>query len=313
VRERLFAARAKRPRPHLDDKILTAWNGLMIAAFSRTARALVGLRADGRGAAAPFLEAARRAASFVKGRMWHAESGTLLRRCRRGQADIAGYAEDYAYLIAGLLDLFQADADAAWLEWAIVLQRRQDELFWDEGAGGWFSTTGQDASVLVRLKEDYDGAEPTASSVSVMNLLILSQLVPDDAWSNRIDRTLRHFGTRLEQMGRGVPMMAAALSTYLAGPQQVVLVEPDVSGGGPRPAAGDAGALARAIAARYMPFTLALRVNPTEQHALAGRLPFLAAMSPMDGATAAYVCRHFTCRQPVTTVEALAQELETAR
>src|SRR5207247_7597330 len=101
----------------------------------------------------------------------------------------------------------------------VDLQRRQDELFWDEEAGGWFSTTGRDPSVLVRLKEDYDGAEPTASSVSVLNLLVLSHLVHDAAWTDRIERTLRLFGTRLEQSGRAVPAMEAGLSTHHAGPR----------------------------------------------------------------------------------------------
>ena len=91
------------------------------------------------------------------------------------------YAEDYAYLIFGLLELFQADGDPAWLEWAVTLQRRQDELFWDDQDGGWFSTTGRDPSVLLRMKEDYDGAEPTASSISVMNLLVLSHLIDESA------------------------------------------------------------------------------------------------------------------------------------
>src|SRR5437660_256910 len=127
---------------------------------------------------------------------------TLLRRYRDGHAEIEAYAEDYAFLIFGLLELFQTDADPAWLEWAIALQRRQDELFWDEADAGWFSTTGQDASVLLRMKEDYDGAEPTASSVSVLNLIALSHLIDDPGWTERIDRTLKYFGERLKQIGR---------------------------------------------------------------------------------------------------------------
>ena len=101
---------------------------------------------------------------------------TLLRRYRQGDASVDGYAEDYAYLIFGLLELFQAGGDPEWLEWALQLQERQDALFWDEVDGGWFSTTGKDPSVLLRLKEDYDGAEPAASSVSVLNLLTLAHL-----------------------------------------------------------------------------------------------------------------------------------------
>jgi uncharacterized protein YyaL (SSP411 family) len=230
--------------------------------------------------------------------MWNARSGILLRRYREGHAEIDGYAEDYAYMIYGLLELFQSDPQPMWLEWAIALQRRQDELFWDEQAGGWFSTTGKDPSVLLRMKEDYDGAEPTASSVSVLNLLVLSHLVTDAPWADRIERTLRLFATRLEQMGRGVPMMAAALSTSLAGIQQIVLAE------------GEGGdALDRFVSMHYLPIAIKLRITPDAQRALAASLPFLASMQPLAGVTAAYVCRDFTCRQPVTTVDALEQEL----
>ena len=300
TRLQMFKERLGRPRPLRDDKILAAWNGLMIAAFARMARVLRGLGADGRTAGEPYLDAARRAAAFVREHMWNAKSGALLRRYREGHAEIDGYAEDYAYLIHGLLELFQADPQPMWLEWAIALQRRQDELFWDAQAGGWFSTTGTDASVLLRMKEDYDGAEPTASSVSVLNLLMLSHLVTDAQWSDRIERTLRLFATRLEQMGRGVPMMAAALSTHIAGVQQIVIAE------------GEGGdALDRAVAMRYLPFAIELRVTPEVQRALASSLPFIAAMQPVAGVTAAYVCRDFTCRQPVTTVDALEQELGT--
>jgi uncharacterized protein YyaL (SSP411 family) len=300
TRIKMFKVRLDRPRPYRDDKILTAWNGLAIAAFARMSRVFRGMGGDGRTVGAPYLEAARRAAAFIREQMWNARSGVLLRRYRDGHAEIEGYAEDYAYLIAGLLELFQADPAPMWLEWAIALQRRQDELFWDEAAGGWFSTTGKDPHVLLRMKEDYDGAEPTASSVSVFNLLALSHLVSDPHWQDRIERTLRLFGTRLEQMGRGVPMMAAALSVYTAGLQQIVIVE----------GRGD-DSLDRAVALNYLPFSIQLRVSDEGQRALAGSLPFLEAMRPVDGVTAAYVCRDFTCRQPVTTVDALERELET--
>ena len=302
ARLEMFDARLARPRPHRDDKILTAWNGLMIGAFARMARVLRGFGGEGRAAGEPYLDSARRAAAFIRERMWNASTGALLRRYRDGAAEIDGYAEDYAYLINGLLELFQADPQPMWFEWAIALQRTQDALFWDEQSGGWFSTTGRDPSVLLRMKEDYDGAEPTASSVSVTNLLVLSHLVSDAKWEERIERTLRLFGTRLEQMGRGVPMMGAALSTYIAGVQQIVLVE-DVAGGD--------DSLDRTLAFAYLPFAIQLRVAGASQRALAGSLPFLAAMQPVDGRTTAYVCRNFTCRQPVTSVDALQQELAT--
>ncbi|HEX7941345.1 MAG TPA: thioredoxin domain-containing protein, partial [Gemmatimonadaceae bacterium] len=190
----MFQARLQRPRPHLDDKILTAWNGLMIAAFARAARVVRALAHDGRQMGAPYLEAARRTARFIRSSLWNDETGRLLRRYRDGHAEIDGYAEDYAYLIFGLLELFQADPDPEWLEWAVTLQRTQDALFWDEDSGGWFSTTGQDPTVLLRMKEDYDGAEPAASSVAVGNLLRLVHLAPDATAAERIERTLARGG-----------------------------------------------------------------------------------------------------------------------
>jgi uncharacterized protein YyaL (SSP411 family) len=298
----LVAARATRPRPHLDDKVLTAWNGLMIAAFARGARCRKMSSID---TASADLESARRAASFIRERMWNPATGVLLRRYRDGSAEIEAYAEDYAYLIFGLIELFQADPDPSWLVWAIELQRKQDELFWDDRSGGWFSTTGRDSSVLLRMKEDYDGAEPTASSVSVLNLLMLSHLVKNDenddsgthAWPARIDRTLRLFGSRLEQMGRAVPMMAGALSTRIAGVEQIVIV-------------GDGrDALERAVAQRYLPFAIVLSLEPERQRRLAELLPFVAAMRPVDGKAAAYVCRDFACRAPVNQVHALEETL----
>jgi uncharacterized protein YyaL (SSP411 family) len=296
ARRRMFEARGGRPHPYLDDKVLTAWNGLMIAAFARAARLV---RAGGQDDA-EYLDAARRAAAFIRDRMWNARTATLLRRYRRGEASIEAYAEDYAYLIFGLLELFQADSDPAWLEWAEVLQRRQDDLFWDDAAGGWFSTTGRDSSVLLRMKEDYDGAEPTASSISVLNLLVLSHLIEDAGWADRIERTFKYFASRLEQMGRGVPMMAAALSTYLAGVRQVVVVGDD---------AGSSD-LSRSVARQFLPFALSLNVPAVHQQGLAAKLPFVSSMRPVDGSPAAYVCRDFTCRAPVTTVVDLERELQ---
>jgi uncharacterized protein YyaL (SSP411 family) len=298
ARVAMFKARLERPRPHLDDKVLTAWNGWMIAAFARAARVVRAVRPERPAAASAYLDAARRAAAFVRDRMWDARRGTLLRRYRDGHAEIEGYAEDYACLVLGLIELFQADPDPSWLQWAIALQRRQDEQFWDESEGGWFSTTGRDPTVLVRMKEDYDGAEPTASSVSVINLLALSHLVEEGGWADRIERTFRLFGARLEQIGRAVPMMAAALSVWHAGVEQVMIV-------------GDAGAdaLERAVLTGYHPFAIVLRVPGAAQGALAAVLPWAAAMAPINGQAAAYVCRQFACRQPVTSPEALEEEL----
>jgi hypothetical protein len=295
ARLRMFQHQIGRPRPHLDDKVLTAWNGLMIAAFARAARAVRGLSADGGRAAQPYFEAAARAARFIRRSMWREDTATLLRRYRDGHADIDAYAEDYAFLVFGLIELFETDPDPDWLSWAIALQRKQDELFWDDRDGGWFSTTGRDPTVLLRMKEDYDGAEPTASSVSVWNLLKLSHLIEDQAWNERIERTLRLFAPRLEQTGRAVPMMAAALSTYLAGVQQVVLIAAD----------GDSSDLETAVVSRYLPFAMTLTLTAERQVELSRLVPLLSAMRAVDGRSAVYLCRNFTCLPPVTTLAEL--------
>ena len=299
ARMRMFQARNTRPRPHRDDKVLTAWNGLMIGAFARAAKVLRALVEDGRKAGTPFLDSAKRAATFVRETLWDADRKVLLRRYRDGKAEIDGYAEDYAYLIFGLLELFQADPDAQWLSWAIELQERQDALFWDEQGGGWFSTTGQDPHVLLRMKEEYDGAEPSASSISVLNLHVLSHLQHRPEWNDRLERTLKAFAPRLEQFGRAVPMMAAAYAGYSVGMPQVVVV-----GDGPM-----ADALFDVAAGGYRPFTLALAIDEAKRAALEPLAPFLAAMRPVDGKAAAYVCQNFACQAPITEIGALARLL----
>jgi uncharacterized protein len=291
AREIMREVRSRRPRPHLDDKVLTAWNGLMIAAFARAARMLPD--------SDRYLVPARRAAEFLRSHMW--DSRTLLRRYRNGDAAIPGYAEDYAYLIFGLLELFQADGDPRDLEWALALQRRQDELFWDPAEGGWFSTTGEDPTVLLRLKEDYDGAEPAPSSVSVLNLLTLSHLTNDPDMQDKITSTLGGFGARLAQVGRAVPMMLSALSTYHAGAIQVVL-----AGSRERE---DMQTLLDLVRSQYRPTALILPVDPARHEALARILPWMASMGMRDGKATAYVCRNFTCQAPTSDPAVLQSAL----
>jgi uncharacterized protein len=299
----LFEARLRRPRPHLDDKVLTAWNGLMIAAFARAARVL---RAPALGGSAEtgarHLAAAQRAARFLRETMWDAERQVLLRRYRDGDAAIDGYAEDYACTIFGLLELFQADGDPGWLEWAAALQLRQDALFWDSADGGWFSTTGADPTVLMRLKEDYDGAEPAASSVAVLNLLTLAHLTANAEAEEKIRRTLALFAGRLREYGRMVPLMSAALAAYHTGLAQIVLVA--------QGDASDAAPLLDTLATTYRPFSIVVPVHAeSTQRQVAHLLPFIAAMTSIDGSATAYVCRNFTCEQPVTDAAGLAERL----
>jgi hypothetical protein len=293
----LYRARSSRPRPHLDDKVLTGWNGLMIGAFARAARVLAGGDALGQPTAEDpgrrHLESARRAADFVRRTMWSTERGVLLRRYRNGDAAIEAYAEDYAFLVFGVLELFQADGNPDWLNWALELQRAQDRLFWDAQEGGWFSTTGHDPSVLVRMKEEYDGAEPSASGVGVSNLLTLAHLTADPAHEARARQVFAGFGTRLTTLGRALPFMASALSTAYANPEQIVVVgDPDQD---------QTAALWRAANARYRPFAVVFPVSPgPSRDALAVHVPWVRDMMPKDGAPAAYVCRNFACEAPTS-------------
>ncbi len=291
----LFDVRNDRPRPQLDDKVLTAWNGLMIGAFARASRVLPAgeaLGVDGGDPGAPHLERAVRAATFIRQTMWDGATRRLLRRYRAGDAAIEGYAEDFAFLIFGVLEVFQATGGAQWLAWARELQARQDELFWDAEGGGWFSTTGADPSVLLRMKEDYDGAEPSPTAVSALNVWTLAHLTGEPAYGARAAEAIASFGGRLEDQGRAVPFMAAVLSATEAGGEQIVIV-------GRRDAA-DTRALWKAAHKQFRPFAVVMLADPSEQAALAVHMPWVAEMKMIDDMATAYVCRAFACDAPST-------------
>jgi hypothetical protein len=298
ARETLLRARADRPRPHLDDKIITAWNGLMIAAMARAARVLVD-SPDRR----TWRDAAVRAAELVQRLLWQPDRGRLRRRYRDGEAAIDGFCEDYACLAWGLIELFQATGDGRWLAWAADLTAVQGELFFDETDGGWFSTTGDDPTVLLRLKEDYDGAEPAAGSVTVRNLIVLGQLLADGSLHDRAGRTLERYGPQIGQVVRVMPLMASNVALFRARRSEIVIVGP----------AGreDTVALERAVASRYLPFAVIVPLDPSRREGL-DRLPWLASMTMREDRATAYVCQDFSCQQPVTTADALERQLELA-
>jgi len=297
VRQVLFDARARRPRPHLDDKVITAWNGLMIAAFARAARVLQASPRRGE-----WLTAATSAAEAVRRHLWRETDRRLLRRLRGGEAAIEAFCEDYACLTWGLIELFQATGEGRWLSWTLELVAVQTELFFDERDGGWFSTTGADPSVLLRMKEDYDGAEPAAASVTVQNLLALGHLVADSALTSLAQRTLERYGPQIGQVVRVMPLMVANVATWNARRAQVVIV-------GPRDDEATR-ALWAEVAGRYLPFAVVLPVDPGTDPDLMTRLPWVGVMRPMNGAPAAYVCQDFTCREPVTDPAALGRVLD---
>jgi len=281
-RAKLFGVRAKRPRPHLDDKIITAWNGLMISAFARAAQVLD---------EPAYLASGQAAAKFLHANMWR--DGALRRSYREGVSEVAGFAEDYAFLIAGLLDLYEADFDTAHLAWALELQAKMDALFFDAEHGGYFSTSGADKTVLVRMREDYDGAEPSPGSIATLNLLRLAQLTNDDTLRQRAERTLSAASQQLAQLPSAAPQMLCALDASLAKPRQIVIA-------GKRDAA-DTKALLREVHARLLPNKLVLLADGAEGQAWLGqKLEFIRTAAPIDGKAAAYVCENFVCQLPTS-------------
>ncbi len=291
ARRRLFEARRERPRPGLDDKVIVAWNGLTIGAFSRASRVI----------GAEWLAAAQQAATFIREKLWDPANGRLLRRYRNGEAAVEAFAGDFACLVFGLLELFQADGDAAWLEWAIALQRRQDELFWDQAHGGWFNTTGRDPSVLLRFKEESDGAEPAASSVSAWNLLGLSRLTGEGKWSARAEHAIAAFSHELERAPTSMPMMLAAASSALASTEEIVVVG--------EPGGDDTAKMLAALASRYLPFAVVVPLSSGRQAEASRFMPFVQAMTKREGRATAYVCRNFACNQPTTDADEMMRQL----
>ncbi len=301
--ERLKRARAGRPRPLLDDKIVTANNGLMISALAKAAQVLgAGAGEKASEERGQFLLAGVRAAEFVERELWDAARGVLFRCWREGRGVNEGFAEDYAYFIQGLLDLYEASFTLRWLSWADVLQEKMDELFWDEVRGGYFNSAAGDASIVLRLKEDYDGAEPAPSSVAAMNLLRLATMLHDDARRGRGVRCIEAFRAQWVGTPQGMPQMVCALELALEAPRHVVVV-------------GDSGAadflaLAAVVHEGLGPRRALVAVtNETERGWWAERAPWMAEMRPINGRATVYVCEEYLCRPPVSTAPELRRLL----
>ncbi len=272
TKRRLFEKREQRPRPYRDDKILTAWNGMMIRAFARAGVVLDDSR---------YLAAARQAADFLKTKLM--PEGVLLRRYREGEAAVPAFLDDYAAFIEALLELYQCTFEPADLALAVQLAARQSELFEDHEQGGFFSTS-QDASDLVlRMKEDYDGAEPGANAITAQNLLLLARFTGEEKYAESARRIFRAFASRINEAPFAVPQMLAAYQLSLSPPQEVRF-----SGD---PHSSEARPLLRAYFEKFLPhFTIA---------------PSGPASSP-----SVMVCRDLICQLPTGDVEQFRQLLQ---
>jgi uncharacterized protein YyaL (SSP411 family) len=293
-REKLFSIRARRPRPHLDDKIIAAWNGLMISAYARGAQVLDEPR---------YLGIATRAAKFLTTNLYDEKNKLLYRNYRGARSNIEGFADDYAFMIQGLLDLYEASFDVEWLKFAVELQETQDRLFFDEKSGGYFSTSGEDKSVFLRVKDDNDGAEPAASSVAALNLFRLAQFRDDKQRSERARKTIDAFATTLSHFPSAIPQMLVALDAALSKPRQIVIAG--------KKDAPETKALLRQVNGYFLPKTVLVLADGAEgQKYLGEKNDAIHAMSPINGKSAAYVCENFTCKAPVTDPAELAELLK---
>jgi uncharacterized protein YyaL (SSP411 family) len=292
-RKLLFDARAKRPRPHLDDKIVTAWNGLMISAFARASQVF-----NDPG----YLEAASKAADFLKQKLYRAETNTLLRSYRQGASDVNGFASDYAFVVQGLLDLYEASFDVDRIEWAIKLQQRQDELFRDTKAGGYFMTSGSDANVLLRMKEVDDTAEPSANSITALNLLRIGYMLDQNDTRQRAEEALKGFAKQLEAAPSSMPQMVVALSWLRSKAKQVVIAGK----------ADDAAtqAMLREVHRHFVPQeVLILADDGIGQKFFGDRVEFMKSITKIDNQPTAYVCENFVCQLPTTDLKTVANLL----
>ncbi len=294
ARQKLFQVRARRPRPHLDDKVITSWNGLMITALARGYQVLNEPR---------YLRAAEQSAGFITSRLYDSKQKVLLRRYRKGSAGLEAHLDDYAFLVQGLLDLYEASFSIKWLIYATALTDKQAELFGDPRGGGFYDTSGDDRTVLLRLKEDYEGAKPTGNSVAALNLLRLAQMTDNERWYRKGVETIVTFSGLLNKYPTTMPQMLVALDFQLHNLKQVIIAG--------KPNSEDTMKMLKRVHDRFLPKKVILLADGGEgQEYLSKYLPFIASMRMRDGIATAYVCENYTCKLPTTDVSVMVGLLE---
>jgi hypothetical protein len=287
ARSKLLAVRAGRVRPLRDDKVLTDWNGLMIAALANAGQVLDEPR---------YRQAAEKAAEFVLKNLEH--DGRLLHRWREGEAAHAATLADYAFLVHGLLDLYEATLDLHWLTTARDLNGQMVARFADP-AGGFFDTDGSDPTLLVRNKDGYDGAIPTGNALACLNLLRLAEYFGDDALRQAGEGTLRAFHAPLTEAPRATPQLLQALAFHRATPKEIVIA-------GPRDDPRHRELLA-VVRGSFLPHKVVAVTDGDD--AVAQAIPWATGRVAIDGAPTAYVCENYTCQLPVRDAASLRRQL----
>jgi uncharacterized protein len=287
-RRQLLAARDQRPRPLRDDKVLTAWNGLMIGAMARASRVL---REN------LYLEAAEKAVACILSKLWDGE--TLHRRLRDGDVAVRGVLEDYSFLIHGLIELYQASGKWEYLVESQRLALRMLELFGDRSTGGLFDVDGMDKTILVRMKSRYDGAEPAGNSMAAFVLVRLSRLFHDQSLASRAEAILGDFEASLRTQPLAIPLLANVRDMLRQPPEHVVIAG--------RPDDGAFMAMGSIAHEHYHPDRVIVMLDSSKP--LPEGSPW-GAMVSLENKSTAYVCRNYACQLPVTDLPALERLLK---
>ena len=291
VRRQLFEARLRRVPPLKDDKILTDWNGMMIAALALGSRVL---------AKSAYAEAAGQAVAFVFKSLVGGD-GRLRHRFRDGETDIAPSANDYAFLVMGLIELYRTNFDTQYLEQGIGLQHQMDDTFWDATNGGYYLTAAQDRDLPVRPKELYDGAVPSANSVALNNLLLLGRLTGDARWEERANQLVQAFAAT-------VAKQPAAFTHFLSGVDLALNPGREVVVTGNRDAS-DTQAMLNALRSLYAPNLVVHLKSGGNARQLAQMAGFTAGLQPEGNQATAHICKNFACQNAQTDVTKVLEAL----
>ncbi len=289
-REALYRERAEREWPGRDEKVLTSWNAMMLQAYA-VAASVIGRGED--------LEAAVRNAEFLLREL--RPEGRLKRTWRDGVAKIDAFLEDHALLADALLSLYEATFDPRWVEVARELGDEILERFWDEEAGTFYDTAEGDAELVVRPRDVDDNATPSGNSATTLMLLRLAVFTGEPRYERVAGRVLRSMGGLLERAPLAFGHLLAALDFHLATPEEVAIAGDA--------AEADTRALLDVVRERYRPNTIVALRSPDQGPDAEEVIPLLEGRTPVDGRAAAYVCRRFTCRRPVTEPAALREDL----
>jgi uncharacterized protein YyaL (SSP411 family) len=283
IRSKLLAARNARPRPELDDKVLTDWNGLMIAALAKAAQVLD---------MPEYGTAAIDAAQFILHNL-RSQEGKLMHRWRNGTAGLTATAADYAFMTWGLLELYGWDFDPKWLEHALGLTDDLLENYWYEKLGGFYLTPENKKSMLPRIKENIDNALPSSNSVSIINMIRLSRLTGNHIFAQKAAQVSLLFSSRVKDSPLAFPMLLASLGLILSPSREVVIVG--------KAEADDTKKMLRSLRKNYFPNVSVLFKPSGEQTPLINNYAsFIEFMSAIDNKATAYVCTDFKCNFPTT-------------